>query len=307
MDKPLVSICCLSYNQAKFIRQCLDGFLFQETTFPVEILIHDDCSTDGTAEIIQEYATKYPDKVFPIFEDENKYSHGWKGKMELFNFDRTKGKYVAYCEGDDYWTDPLKLQKQVDFLEAHPEYSCCFHRFTVVNENDEYLRDSRCDTLIPQGEDGVDIGIDTFFSNWYTQPMSFMFRFDLWERNWHFMYKNFCDTYEIYHLLKKGKGRIMNFNGGRYRVHGGGVAGGVEKIQGYWNEIRNADELLAINNDIYTQKYWEDLMYWILDSINDRRVFISFVKHELWMFPLKTTKVLFKYTKRKIKNTSIWH
>lgn len=124
---PLVSICSITYNHAPYIRECLDGFLMQKTTFPFEIIIHDDCSTDGTDEIIREYAKKYPDIIKPIFEIENQYSKGVRGMFTKYCYPQAKGKYIALCEGDDYWTDPLKLQRQVDFLESHPDYSLCFH------------------------------------------------------------------------------------------------------------------------------------------------------------------------------------
>ena len=121
----LVSISCITYNHAPYIRQCLDGFLMQQTEFAFEVLIHDDCSTDGTTEIIKEYEAKYPDIIKPIYEDENQYQQGKPAGSAVWNFPRAKGKYIAMCEGDDYWVDPLKLQKQVDFMEANPDYSLC--------------------------------------------------------------------------------------------------------------------------------------------------------------------------------------
>lgn len=133
METPLVSICSITYNHAPFIRQCLDGFLMQQCNFPIEIIINDDCSTDGTTEIIREYAEKYPDKIFPIFHEENLYSQGVRGMFQKFVYPKARGKYIALCEGDDYWTDPLKLQKQVDFLESHHECSMCFHNVDFIS------------------------------------------------------------------------------------------------------------------------------------------------------------------------------
>lgn len=135
MSSPMVSICSITYNHAPFIRQCLDGFLMQQCNFPFEIIINDDCSTDGTTEIIREYAEKYPDKIFPIFHEENLYSQGVRGMFQRFVFPKARGKYIALCEGDDYWTDPLKLQKQVDFLESHPDFSMCFHGASIQTED----------------------------------------------------------------------------------------------------------------------------------------------------------------------------
>lgn len=117
----MVSINCLVYNHEPYLRQCLEGFVMQKTNFKFEAIVHDDCSTDGSAAIIKEYAEKYPDIIKPILETENQYSKGDGSLVKIMNSLMT-GKYVAMCEGDDYWTDPLKLQMQVDFLETHPDY-----------------------------------------------------------------------------------------------------------------------------------------------------------------------------------------
>jgi glycosyltransferase involved in cell wall biosynthesis len=129
---PLVSISCVTYNHASYIREALDSFLMQKTTFPVEILIYDDASTDGAVEIIKEYESKFSTIIFPIYQSQNQFLQGIRGMMTRFNFPRARGKYIALCEGDDYWTDPLKLQKQVDFLEGHPSYSGAAHQSLMV-------------------------------------------------------------------------------------------------------------------------------------------------------------------------------
>lgn len=132
-DKDMgVSILCLAYNHEKYIADAIEGFLKQKTTFPYEIIIHDDASTDKTASVIKEYEARYPDIIKPIFQTENQYSKGVSINNKFF-LPAAKGKYVALCDGDDYWTDPLKLQKQYDALEANPNCLMCLHRVWDYN------------------------------------------------------------------------------------------------------------------------------------------------------------------------------
>lgn len=126
MEKPLLTVCCVAYNHAPYIRQALDSVLMQKTDFPFEVLIHDDCSTDGTTEIIREYEEKYPDIIKPIYETENQYSKNNK-VFQRFLYPIAKGKYIALLECDDYWCDDKKLQKQVSYMENHPECTGTFH------------------------------------------------------------------------------------------------------------------------------------------------------------------------------------
>lgn len=131
---PLVVIKCLTYNHQPYIRQCLDGFIMQKTDFPFIAVIHDDASTDGTAEVVKEYEKKYPTVIKGIYQKENQYRtnpQAIDNSIDPF----ITGKYIALCEGDDYWTDPLKLQKQVDFLEKNKEYVMCFHNAKILNES----------------------------------------------------------------------------------------------------------------------------------------------------------------------------
>lgn len=135
-----VSISCITFNHAPFIRKCLDGFLMQKVNFPIEILIHDDASIDGTQEIITEYKNLHPDIIHPTLQTENQYSKGIRGMNARFNFPRARGKYIALCEGDDYWTDPLKLQKQIDYLEMHDSIVMVGHDSIIVNQQGDILQ-----------------------------------------------------------------------------------------------------------------------------------------------------------------------
>lgn len=134
MLKPLVSVICITYNHEKYIRQTLEGFIMQRTTFPFEIIVHDDASTDSTADIIREYVAKYPELIVPVYQNQNQYSKGiWVTRT--FCLPLVKGKYIAFCEGDDYWTDPRKLEIQFDFMEQNPDYSMCCHNTLLINNH----------------------------------------------------------------------------------------------------------------------------------------------------------------------------
>ncbi len=140
MKAPLLAIRCLTYNHEPYIRQCLEGFIIQKTSFPFIAIVHDDASTDKTAEIIEEYALKYPDIIKPILEKENQYSKhdGSLGRI-LNNAIPESVKYIAMCEGDDYWIDPNKLQKQVDFLESNPEFGMVYGKVhTWLQEENKF-------------------------------------------------------------------------------------------------------------------------------------------------------------------------
>lgn len=142
MENPiLVSIICCTYNHEPYIRQCIDGFIMQKTTFRFEVLIHDDASIDGTQSIIREYEAKYPDIIKPIYQVENQYSKK-TGILKTFQYPRVKGKYVAFCEGDDYWIDPMKLQSQVDIMEKNEEYGLCYTKTKYLyNETNRFIYD----------------------------------------------------------------------------------------------------------------------------------------------------------------------
>lgn len=128
----VVSVLCITYNHRNYIRRCLDSLVNQTVDFKYEIVVHDDASTDGTQDIVREYAERYPDLVIPILEEENQYSKGVGALMNSM-LSTASGKYIVECEGDDYWCDPHKLQLQVEALEAHPECSLCVHATDTVD------------------------------------------------------------------------------------------------------------------------------------------------------------------------------
>ena len=136
MHNCLVTVFCLAYNHEKYIRTTFEGFVKQKTSFKFKVLVHDDCSTDSTRDIIREYMEKYPDMFEVIFQESNKYQKGIDVEDEYI-LPKINSKYVAVCEGDDYWTDPNKLQLQVDYMEKHPDCTLCVHNTEKIFENGE--------------------------------------------------------------------------------------------------------------------------------------------------------------------------
>lgn len=156
MNEVMVSVYCTAYNHEKYIKNALDGFINQKTNFRYEVIVHDDASTDKTAEIIQKYAKKYPKIIKPILQKENQYSQG-KSIREIVK-PYLKGKYIAICEGDDYWCDNNKLQMQVDILENNLQYGACVHQTEQVNcKNNKKL-------LISLYRKNCDVDVETVLS-----------------------------------------------------------------------------------------------------------------------------------------------
>jgi len=172
MSEPLVSILIFSYNFEKYIQQAIESCLMQETNFPYEIIIHDDASTDKSALIIREFADRYPDVIVPILQKENQYSKGVMIEQTLL-IPKARGKYIALCEGDDYWTDPTKLSKQIDYLENHPEYSGSAHQSLVTTNEGQRLFKKNVKS---------DIYFNDLLGSRIFHTASFVFRSDLYRK-----------------------------------------------------------------------------------------------------------------------------
>lgn len=242
---PLVSICCITYNHEKYIRDAVEGFLMQKTDFPIEILIYDDASTDKTAEIIREYEAKFPDIIRPLYQTENQYSRGVRIIAPQFNFPRARGKYIAMCEGDDYWTDPFKLQKQVDFLERNQDFAICFHNMQIVYEDNPYL--NRISNINQQEI----TTIETLAYRNYIYTASCIFRNCISELpDW--LYQCPIGDYPL-HLLNAQYGKIKFIDElmGVYRIHKGGIWGHTSLSY----RLEKWAELL----DIISNKFSEDI------------------------------------------------
>ena len=257
----VVSVSCLTYNHAPFIRQCLDGFMMQKTDFAFEVLIHDDASTDGTTEIIKEYEARYPDVIKPIYEEENQWVKGRRGSA-VFNFPRARGKYIALCVGDDYWTDPLKLQKQVDFLEKNLDFSFCCHRFQEIGSgvNDWASKTSEVISLgkFLNGECSI-------------LTLTIMFRYSSLKASNYFQYKIHRDILLYYALLSQGKCFYMHDTMGVYRKHAGGVWSLCDSKKKWQMSFSNVLEILNVENDQRAALY----MYIYLSQSTGRKMLLS--------------------------------
>lgn len=246
---PLVSIICTAYNHEDYIKDALDGFVMQKTNFPFEIIVSDDASTDETALIINQYEKKYPELFKIYYHKENQYSKG----IPFFANEliaNARGKYIALCEGDDYWTDPYKLQKQVDYLENNKNFVFCIHKYKRHFCNQNFY----ADTLYPElfsDNNGFIVNKLIFSKYWLTQPLTALICSDSL-RNVFLLaksFKYFRDIHIFYLLLQKGNGFCMNFYGGVYNIHDGGIHSGVSTKNQIIDNYNSIKELYLYDYD----------------------------------------------------------
>jgi glycosyltransferase involved in cell wall biosynthesis len=238
MSHPLLSVCLITYNHVNYIRQAIDGVLAQKVNFSWELIIADDFSTDGTREIVLEYKNKYSDFIKLILQKKNVGpAQNW---MDLIT--RPQSKYVAYFEGDDYWTDPHKLQKQVDFLEKNPDFAICFHNMQIIYDDEPHLN---CTSNINQRE--ITTIEDLAWGN-YIYTASCIFRKYFNELPpWH----SDCPVGDYpLHLLNAQYGKIKFINEvmGVYRIH----AGGIWENKSFIYRIEKWVEMLEIISDKFS-------------------------------------------------------
>lgn len=263
-----VTIRCITYNQKDYIRQCLDGFVMQRTNFRFEAIVHDDASTDGTDEIVREYAEKYPDIIKPIFETENQYSKhdGSLGRIMNAN---TRGKYVAICEGDDYWTDPLKLQKQADFLDANPQCSLTYHACKNVFS-------TPCKVNYLSGENVKEFYTDVDLIDYPFQTATVMYKKEIIDSE---LYKKAtaigCTSGDtIFFLTASRFGTIEGINEQMsvYRRHEGGISQHMYDMDKLWKNFRDWQNVALLFGGEIGEKIKEvKLGYFIYYAITNRK------------------------------------
>lgn len=255
---PLVSIVCLTYNEEEFVRETIEGFLMQKCNFMYEVLVYDDASTDTTPLILQEYAQKYPNIFRLTLYKENNFQKGTPFYGLRMSFNDAKGKYIALCEGDDYWTDPFKLQKQVDFLEQNPEYGLCCTRYRWYFQDEDRFSDSDQYEGMPDLQDGTP-GMEINQSNYFSigklpQVHTVMYRTDILPlEHYYFRLRNIQDDAMFYCMVQETKFWVMNVMTGIYRKQ---VKNSVTtKTPGY----KHCQMLYDIFSDIYQYNPTEEL------------------------------------------------
>ena len=274
--RPVVSVRLMTYNHENYIEQALRGIDMQITDFEFEVVIGDDFSTDGNLEKIKSF--KFLNKNITVNllnrVEGDSYSLLRRKNGRLHNFidilNNCKGKYIALLDGDDYWTDPLKLQKQVDFLEANPEYSLVCGGFKSVNTvtGEEITAIKDVENSIDNTEQGFDITLERFFKQWLTKTLTLVYRTELYNPNDFKNYKYTRDVHLNYHLLKRGKGYYMKEVFGAYHIHDGGTFSAESTKNNVKNGYLVYKEIYLNDKNSFTKKVY----------INASRRYLEFFK-----------------------------
>ena len=244
MITPKISVLMLTYNHAPYLKEAIEGVLMQQTDFDFELIICNDCSPDSSEQVIQPFVDKHPE-IISYFR--HKKNIGFI-ENQRFAFKKANGKYIAYCEGDDYWTCPNKLQFQYDFLEKNLEFVMTTARNLVLHQDDGKITNDGKD-LIFENKEVVDYTQETFFNERPTQTLTYLIRKDAIDLKWIDVYPNYRDLYYFYHALEFGKGRAFNKIVGVYRLHEGGVYSSLETEKKLRTSIDIFSNIKKINND----------------------------------------------------------
>ena len=284
----VVSVVIITYNHEAYIAQAIEGALMQKTNFPFEIIIGEDESSDGTRAICQAYQKKYPDKIRLFLRSRKDviYIGGQAtGRYNLMrSFEVAQGKYVAFCEGDDYWTDPYKLQRQVDFLEKNPDYSFCFTNVNTYRQNTgEFVKNTAL--AHPLNRDTFDIYY-TIANGFYLSTCTLLFRNNFKLPAW---YAKILagDKAMALLLVEKGKGYYFKEATACYRYHKGGISKGpiFQSIRNIYFHYKQ-DILLFENFNTYTQGKYQKEIYNRLKYTRIRVKFRELGRISRWFFIL---------------------
>ncbi len=292
----MVSVVCVAFNQEKYIGQAIESFLMQKHDFDIEIIIHDDASTDTTQAVIKSYVDKYPNLIKTIFQKENIYSKGdkpWKHCLQ-----KAKGKYIALCDGDDYWCDPLKLQKQVAFLEANPEYVITSHNAKLINEKGDLVKAKQLKLTKNRSYSGQELKNGAFLLT-----LTVMFKNVINEFPKEFFLVSNGDTFLIALLGNHGKGYFTtDVKDDVYRVHSRGVWSMIDECEKFKKKFqtfflmhqyfyKTGDATSAQHYIGEMQRSWRILFQEYTVPVNE--LFVLYMKSKSY-FSIKNNKLLIK-------------
>lgn len=284
---PLVSVCVITYQHEPFIRDCLDGILNQKVDFEYEILIGDDGSTDGTREICEEYARKYPGKIRLFLHNQEAEFNGKKmlsyQANAYFNFFSAKGKYIAYCEGDDYWLPEDKLQRQINILEKYPDCSitCGGYRINFSDCEQKSVVEIK-----PEREligNGYFFDLEEHLDKWKIKFLTTVFRNNPEIFRITMGYKYARDVHLFYHLLKEGNGFYFCEELGVYNKHRGGIIGSLERIEKRYHAYLIYRELYHKTEDeVIRLKYFSYILKAFLYKKQNAKGFNKINRFKVW-------------------------
>lgn len=268
-ERPVVVIHCLVYNHEKYLDQCLSGFAMQITTFPFVAIVHDDVSTDKSAQVIRRYAEKYPHIIKPVYDTANRYSERTLGVVMDELIASYNPKYVAFCEGDDYWIDPYKLQRQYDFMERHLDYNMCFHNAII----DKYTPEGHAASIFTDLNQDCDLDEKHAIEKWSIPTQSMFVRAkDYLDTDW--LVPIYSSDYSlILRLFHTGKIRYLNFTGSVYRVVQTG--GSSQSANVNWEFVTSQQIMLLEDYDKKTNGKYSAVIKKVLKNKKD---YLSFQK-----------------------------
>ncbi|MEA5527945.1 glycosyltransferase family 2 protein [Nodularia spumigena] len=295
--EPLVSVWLLTYNHKNFIDEAINSILVQQTNFSYEIVIGDDCSTDGTNEIIRNYQTQYPDKIRLLLAKRNLWQPlpGIQGVTSVALYQTCRGKYIALCEGDDYWTDPLKLQKQVDFLEANPEYSGAFHDIQLLESDGSWGNPRKC---IQDFKERVDITLEDTISK--TSPFhtsSFIFRSNSLKLPKEFSRYTSGDMAIFMIVASQGKLRRIPNNMSVYRKHKGGITKLTDDHRNIKLYLNRLFMFVSLKSFLYPSSY--DVFVSLINDVKARILTLLLSENNISLI-LRNFSLIYQLTNLKI-------
>lgn len=271
MTEPLVSVCIITYNHENYIRKALDSVFVQKVNFQWEVIIADDCSTDNTRQIILEYKNKYPGLVKLIFQETN--TRAVKNFMDLMA--APKGKYIAYLEGDDYWTDDLKLQKQFDFMESHSDFSLCYHKtsWKFMYPSAEWEKFPAESNMNDSAEYTI---YDILKRGWFIRSSSMFFKSIKLPGNFEKLY---IGDYPLHILLADiGKVGFINQCMSSYRIHNQGMSETILLVEDITQRRKNNW------GEIYLNKYLNKQTNYKYDSYFKKKIFDEIYSFNHFLF-----------------------